>query len=199
MLTTLLDPKHLLEVLGYAGYFIAIFSESGLFFGIIFPGDSLLVTAGLIASAGHLNIWILLVGGLICAILGDNVGYYTGKKLGPRIFTKEESWFFKRSYIEKSEIYFKKHGPKTIIFARFIPFVRTFAPMLAGVGNMEYKKFFLYNIIGGFIWMVTLLLSSYFLGTLIPTLDQYVLPIAGGIFIVSFLPLMYKIIKTRFF
>lgn len=199
MLQTLLDPKHLLEVLGYTGYFIAIFCESGLFFGIIFPGDSLLVTAGLIASAGHLNIWILIIGGFLAAVAGDNFGYYTGKKLGPRIFTKEESWFFKRSYVEKSEIYFKKHGPKTIIFARFIPFVRTFAPMLAGVGNMEYKKFFLYNIIGAFTWMVTLLLSSYFLGTLIPTLDQYVLPIAVGIFLASFSPLIYKIIKSRFF
>lgn len=193
----LLDAKLLIETLGYLGIFFAVFAESGLFFGVIFPGDTLLFTAGFLASQGLLNIFVLIGGIFAMAVLGDNFGYLTGKKLGPRIFTKEESFFFKQSYIEKAEVYFKKHGSKTIILARFIPFVRTFAPMLAGVGSMPYKTFFFYNLVGSVVWICAMLLSGYFLGRIFPTFDHYIVYIAGGIFVASFIPIIYKIIKSR--
>src|SRR3989338_10841351 len=128
-----LEPIFLIRTLGAIGVIIIIFAESGLFFGFFLPGDSLLFTAGLVASQGYLNIWILIVGSAIAAILGDSVGYAFGRKVGPRLFNREDSRFFKKAYLERTKVFYQKYGKKTIVLARFIPIVRTFAPILAGV------------------------------------------------------------------
>lgn len=180
----------IISSLGFFGVVAIVFAESGLFFGFFFPGDSLLFTAGLLASQDFLNIWWLLPGVVVAAILGDNVGYWFGQKVGPKIFSRPNSLFFKQEYIDKTQRFYAKHGKKTIILARFVPIVRTFAPILAGVGQMPYRVFFFYNCVGGFLWGGGVTLAGYVLGGLIPGLDQYILPIVLLIFIVSFLPIL---------
>ena len=192
-----LDPKLIIEALGIVGIFSLIFAESGLFFGFFLPGDSLLFTAGLLVSQNILPLYPLIIGGSIFAILGDNVGYAFGKKIGPKIFTKENSLIWNRDHIEKSHKFFEKYGSKAIILARFMPIVRTFTPILAGVGTMEYKTFLRYNIIGGIAWVCGLTLFGYFFGKIIPNPDKYLLPIIVFIIIVSMLPLLKEIINNR--
>ena len=193
----LLDPLTIIKSVGLLGVVFVIFSESGLFFGFIFPGDSLLFTAGFLASQNYLNIYLLVPLCFLAAVFGDNFGYWVGKKLGPKIFTKEDSLFFRRDYVEKARLFFEKHGNKTIILARFIPVVRTFAPVLAGVGSMKYVKFVGYNVIGGFIWAVGMTLGGYFLGELIPNADKYVLWIILLIITLSILPVVFNIVKMK--
>jgi len=184
----ILDPNFLISMVGLVGVFLIIFAESGLFFGFFFPGDSLLFTAGLLSSQGYFNIWILLFGVIISAILGDNVGYAFGKKTGPSIFNKDNSCFFNKKYIGYARDFYEKHGNKTIIFARFIPVVRTFAPIVAGVGGMNYKNFFLYNCIGGFFWSILSVGAGYILGEVIPNVNEALLEIIIIVIFVSFLP-----------
>lgn len=192
-----LDPKFLIETAGLVGVIIIIFAESGLFFGFFLPGDSLLFTAGLLASQSLISFWPLLIGTFLAAVLGDNVGYAFGKKVGPKLFSKEDSWLFKRSYVEKSQIFFEKHGKRAIILARFIPIVRTFTPILAGVGRMDYRTFFSYNIIGGFVWTVGMVLGGYWFGRLIPDPDKYLLPVILFIIVASMVPTVAPIIKQK--
>ena len=172
-----------------------VFAESGLFFGFFLPGDSLLFSAGLLAGTGFLNIWVLLVGCIIFAILGDSAGYWFGKKIGYKIFYKEDSFFFNKKYIDRAKMFFEKYGKKAILFARFVPIVRTFVPILAGVGNMEYKYFIPYNITGGISWVLIMTLLGYFLGNLIPGIEHYIIYIALGIIVVSFVPVVRFIMK----
>jgi len=183
-----LDPKFLIEAVGIVGIIAIIFAESGLFFGFFFPGDSLLFTAGLLASQSLLSLPVLLVGTFIAAVIGDNVGYAFGKKVGPALFSRENSFFFNKKHIEKSREFFGKYGKKAIILARFMPIVRTFTPILAGVSSMEYRVFFAYNIVGGFIWTFGMVLLGYFLGSVIPDPDRYILPIVLAIIVLSVLP-----------
>ena len=183
-----LDPKFLIEAVGIIGVIAIIFAESGLFFGFFFPGDSLLFTAGLLASQSLLSLPVLLVGSFIAAVLGDNVGYAFGKKVGPALFSRENSFFFNKKHIERSREFFGKYGKKAIILARFMPIVRTFTPILAGVGSMEYRTFFVYNIVGGVIWTFGMALLGYFLGSVISTPDRYILPIVIIIVVLSILP-----------
>jgi len=192
-----IDLIELIKTVGYIGVFGIVFAESGLFFGFFLPGDSLLFTAGFLASQGFLNIYILSIGCAIFAILGDSVGYMFGKKIGPKIFVKEDSFLFKKAYIEKARLYYEKHGKKTIILARFVPFVRTFAPILAGVGNMTYHTFISYNVIGGIIWGFGVPWIGYFLGSIIPDVDKYLLPIIALIIFLSLIPTMIEFIKSR--
>jgi membrane-associated protein len=187
----------LIETFGYIGIFAILFAESGLLIGFIFPGDTLLFAAGLLAADGFFNIGILLAGSFIFAVLGDSFGYWVGQKTGPRLFKKEESFFFRKEYIEKAQLFFEKHGRKTIILSRYIPIVRTFAPMLAGVGHMRYKTFLKYNLIGGALWCGSMLLAGYFLGRKIPNIDTYVLPIVVGIFILSFIPVVFQLVNRK--
>ncbi len=187
----------LLQTIGYFGFFGMLFAESGIFFGVIFPGDTLLFAAGLLVAKGYFHLWILIIGGCISAILGDAVGYWTGKKLGPKIFTKEESIFFRKEYITRAQVFFEKHGKKTIFFARFVPVVRTFAPILAGVAGMRYKTFFIYNAVGAIIWCAGLILVGDFLGTRIKNIDAYILPIVGIIFVISFIPVIREFLSYR--
>jgi len=192
------DLIALIKAAGYLGIFGIVFAESGLFVGFFLPGDSLLFTAGLLASKGFLDIYLLISLTFIAAVLGDNTGYWFGKKTGPKIFVKEDSLFFHKDHVTKAENFFKKHGPKTIILARFIPFVRTFAPILAGVGKMEYKTFFTYNLIGGFLWTAGVSLLGFWLGRVIPDVDKYLLPIIFIIIVVSVLPNVYQIYKAKY-
>lgn len=186
----LLNPEQLISALGLAGVVAIIFAESGLFFGFFLPGDSLLFTAGLLASQGYLNIWWLAPAATLAAILGDSVGYWFGAKVGPKIFSKEDSLFFHKDHLLKTSEFYERHGKKTIILARFIPIVRTFAPILAGVGKMDYQTFLTYNIIGGLIWGAGLTLAGYFLGVWVPNIDQYLIPIILAIIVVSFIPVI---------
>lgn len=192
-----LDLKTFITIIGYFGVFAIVFAESGLFFGFFLPGDSLLFTAGLLAAEGYFSLAGLIVLSFVGAVLGDSVGYWFGRRTGPMLFTREDTRFFKKSHVEKSHAYYEKHGPKTIIIARFIPIVRTFAPILAGVSGMTYKKFFMYNVVGGLIWTVSMPTLGYFLGTRIPHIDKYILPIALGIIVVSFIPIFWKMWKAR--
>ncbi len=191
------DLIELIKTAGYIGLFGIIFAESGLFIGFFLPGDSLLFTAGFLASQGFLNIWILMGLTFISAVLGDSVGYWFGKKIGNKIFTKKDSLFFKKDNVHKSEEFFKKHGAKAIVLARFVPIVRTFTPILAGVGTMHYKTFLSFNVIGGALWTIGVSLLGYFLGNIIPNIDKYLLPIVLLIIIVSLLPNIVHILKSR--
>jgi membrane-associated protein len=188
-----LDPEKILDWLGpfaTIGLFAILFAESGLLIGFFLPGDSLLFTAGLLSSQDKfgLNFPVLLVGCFVAAVLGDQVGYWFGKRVGPALFRRPNSRLFKQEYVERTKNFFEQHGPKTIILARFVPIVRTFAPILAGVGEMPYSTFFRFNVIGGFVWAVGVLTAGYVLGETIPSIDRYLLPIIGVIVLLSLLP-----------
>ena len=163
-----------------------VFAESGLLFGFFFPGDTLLLTAGFFAARGVLPIETLVAVIVIAAILGDNVGYQTGKHFGPRVFKRKDGLFFRREYVDKAQRFYQKHGGKTIILARFLPAVRTFAPIVAGAGKMHWPRFAAYNVIGALLWGAGVTLAGYFIGTKFPTVDHYILPailIVGHIFL----------------
>lgn len=192
-----LDPVVIIKALGLFGVLFIVFAESGLFFGFFLPGDSLLFTAGFLASQNFLDISFLAVGAFLCAVLGDSVGYWFGKKIGPKIFNKEDSFFFHKKHIVEAQNFYNKYGNKTIFLARFVPVVRTFAPIVAGVGQMKYKNFIAYNLVGGFVWSFLLVFSGYFLGEIIPGVDKYLLPIILVIIVISFLPIMFEVIKSK--
>lgn len=192
-----MDLVELIKTVGYFGLFGIVFAESGLFFGFFLPGDSLLFTAGFLASQGFLEYWLVSLLIFVAAVTGDSVGYIFGKKVGKAIFKKEDSRFFKKEYLMRAERFYEKNGAKTIIIARFLPIVRTFAPIVAGAGNMNYPKFIKYNIIGGFIWTFGLVSAGYFLGKTIPNVDKYLLPIILLIIVLSILPSLIHLIKER--
>lgn len=192
-----LDPAFLIETLGLVGVFSIVFAESGLFFGFFLPGDSLLFTAGLLASQGHFNVILLWLGCMAAAIIGDSVGYAFGKKVGTKLFYREDSFFFHKNHIDRTRAFYEKHGKKTIILARFVPIVRTFAPILAGIGQMDYRTFVSYNVIGGILWSTLLIFLGFILGSTVPSIDRYLLPIIIGIIALSFIPIVIEWIKQR--
>lgn len=193
----LIDPIFIIRTLGLLGVVLIIFAESGLFFGFFLPGDSLLFTAGFLASQGYISLWWLLILCFLAAVLGDSVGYAFGKKTGPLIFNREDSLFFHKKHILRAQKFYDKYGKKTIVIARFIPIVRTFAPIVAGVANMEYKTFVTFNTIGGFVWTIGMICIGYFLGRTIPGVDKYLLPIILIIVFVSFVPAILEYIKHK--
>lgn len=175
--------------LAYVAFFCIIFAESGLLIGFFLPGDSLLFTLGLFASQGKLSLPILIAVGIIAAVSGDAVGYRIGYKLGPKLFTPDpRRKFFNIEQLRKAEAFYEEHGVKTIILARFTPVVRSFAPMLAGVSKMDYKTFALYNTIGGIGWIAGMTSLGYFLGSAIPNIDKYILPVIALIILLSLSP-----------
>ena len=186
------DIKGLIETVGTIGLILIIFAESGLLLGIIFPGDSLLFTAGLFAATGKfgLNIVAVAGGAFIAAVLGAQVGYWIGKKYGPRLFSRPDSRIFKHEYVERSRTFFTKHGSKTIVLARFVPFVRTLAPPMAGMGEMELRTFTIYNIVGAALWAGGVTMLGYVVGDAIPPdkVDTYLLPIIAVIILISMIP-----------
>lgn len=188
---------NLIKGVGYVGLFVIVFAESGLLIGFFLPGDSLLFTAGFLASQGYLNITAAILIIWAGAVLGDNVGYAFGQKVGPRIFRKEDSLLFHKDNLERARAFYHEHGPKTIILARFVPIVRTFAPILAGVAKMDYPTFLRYNLIGGTLWTVLLTLLGYFLGSLIPDIDRYIFPILAVIIVVSVVPALIHVFQRN--
>ena len=192
-----LDPRDLLVTFGTIGLFLIVFAESGLFFGFFLPGDSLLFTAGLFAAQGILNLPLILVGCFVAAVAGDQVGYVFGQRVGPALFRRPDSRLFKQEYVTRAQAFFERHGPKTIVLARFVPIVRTFAPILAGVGSMRYRTFVSYNLIGGFLWAVGVTLLGYVLGELIPDIDAYLLPIIAVIIAISLMPVFFEWWRRR--
>jgi membrane-associated protein len=192
-----MHPESLIETFGTLGVFAIVFAESGLLIGFFLPGDSLLFTAGLLASRGFSNIILLMVGCALSAVIGDQVGYVIGRRAGPAMFRRPDSRFFHQKNVQRARDYFEKHGPKTIILARFVPVVRTFAPVVAGVAEMDYRKFVTFNVVGGVLWGAGVTLLGYLLGNTIGDIDRWLLPIIGLIVAVSFVPVIREVLKAR--
>jgi membrane-associated protein len=184
------DLKALVQWAGYVGLTIIIFAETGLLIGFFLPGDSLLVTAGLLCSQPDfgLNVWLLGTILTVAAIVGDSVGYSIGRSTGPRIFTREDSVFFNKKHLLRAQSFYEKHGGKTIILARFMPIVRTFAPVVAGVGQMNYRSFLFYNVIGGVLWIWSMLMTGYVLGRYWPGIDRHIEKVILLVIFLSILP-----------
>lgn len=192
-----IDLVSLIETIGYIGVFGIVFAETGLFFGFFFPGDSLLFVAGFLASLHVFSLPALIVGVFVSGILGNVFGYEFGRRVGPKIFNREDSLIFKKAHALKARAFYEKHGSKTIVLARFMPIVRTFAPIIAGVANMRYRTFFIYNIIGSLLWTCGLILLGYSLGSVIDV-DRYLLPIVIFIVILSFLPGIVGFLREKY-
>lgn len=193
----MLDPILIIKTVGLIGIIFIIFAESGLFFGFFLPGDSLLFMAGIIASQGIFDINQLILFCIIAAILGDSVGYWSGKKFGRKLFERDKGFFFKKKRIKDAEDFFIKHGKYTLVLARFVPIVRTFVPIVAGIGNMNYFSFIIFNIVGGIFWVSSLTLLGYYFGGIINNPDKYIIPITLLIIFISLIPVFIKIIKSK--
>jgi membrane-associated protein len=198
------------ETIATAGYFVLIFvvfAETGLAAGFFLPGDSLLFVSGLFAADGkfilfeslskEINLLILLFSVFLAAVIGDAVGYFSGAKLGPRLFKRQKSLLFKPSHLQKANAFYEKYGGKTIIIARFVPIVRTFAPIVAGAARMPYRTFVVYNVVGGFLWVFSMILAGYFLGQAFPFLREHLEIVVIVIVLLSILPAVIEIIKSR--
>lgn len=191
-----LEPEHLIRVFGTFGILAIVFIESGLLVGFFLPGDSLLFTAGLLSANGTLpDIWILAISIPIAAIAGDQVGYAIGRKFGTPLFNRPDSRFFKREYVERSAVFFEKHGPRTVIIARFVPIVRTFVPVMAGTSHMNYRTFVTYNVIGGILWGSGVTLLGYFLGQT-EFVKNNIEPILLAIVAISVTPVLWELRKA---
>lgn len=180
----------------YVLLFVIIFAETGLVVTPFLPGDSLLFVIGTLAGGGFLNIWIAYATMLIAAIAGDTANYWAGQLIGPKVFSKDNSWIFKKAYLEKTREFYEKHGGKTIILARFVPIVRTFAPFVAGVGEMEYRIFLYYNVVGAFLWVTILTFAGYFFGGL-PFVKENFEYAVIGIVLVSLVPMAIEYIHHK--
>lgn len=186
----------LIQAVGLLGLFAIVFAESGLLIGFILPGDSLLFTAGFLASRGFADIRVLAAGCFIAAVLGDNVGYAFGRRVGRRIFTRERSLVFNPRNLARAGRFYEEYGGMAIVLARFLPAIRTFAPILAGVGAMRYISFLFYNVIGAGIWAIGLPAAGFFLGSAVPGIDRYIVPIVAGIIILSALPPVVAVLNN---
>ena len=200
----MLDPQNLLETFGVIGLFAIVFAETGLLVGFFLPGDSLLVLAGLVAAVGaqsnldiHLNLAVVLVGLFVSAVAGAQVGYAIGRTAGPALFRRPDSRLFKHEYVEKAQHYFDKYGAKTIVLARFIPIVRTFANPMAGVAGMPVRSFTTFNLIGGALWTVGVTMLGFVLGKTIPSAEDHLLVIEGVIIALSLVPIAIEVLRAR--
>ena len=205
-----LNPKFLIDfllnLLGnyvYVGLWFVIFAETGLAVGFFLPGDSLLVVSGLFAAAGKLNIALVLSAFFLGSVIGDNTGYWIGRGMGKTLFNRESSWVFKPSRVEKAKHFFEKYGVKTVVLARFVPIVRTFAPLVVGAAEMPYSKFLFFSIIGGLLWINSMVLAGYFLGGVIERalgikLEDHIEKVVIVVVILSLLPPLIEYLKHRF-
>jgi membrane-associated protein len=198
-----LDPKELIDKVGLLGIWAIVFAESGLLIGFFLPGDSLLFTAGFFASepssideALYLPLLPLVIGCFVFAVLGDQVGYLFGRRVGPSLFKRPNSRLFKQQNVEKAQAFFDKYGAKTIVLARFVPIVRTFTPIVAGVSNMKYRTFVIYNIIGGFLWAVGVTMLGFFLGQ-VQVIEENLEIAILCLVAISILPMVIEIIRAR--
>jgi membrane-associated protein len=182
---------------GYGVLFAIVFSETGLLIGFFLPGDSLLITAGVVAATGALNIWWLNALLIVAAVVGDSVGYAIGRRLGPRLFTREKSLLFNPAHVERTRRFYAKYGAKTIVIARFVPIVRTFAPVVAGVGQMEYRRFVFYNVTGGVGWVAGMTGAGYLMGQSIPNIGSYIHIVVPVVIVLSCIPIAVELLRER--
>jgi membrane-associated protein len=192
-----LDPVAIIKAGGYIGIAVVVFMESGVLLGIFFPGDSLLFAAGLLSAAGFLDPTLLIPLVVVAAILGDSVGYWFGKNVGTNFFKRKDSRFFKQEYLKRTELFYQKYGGRAVVLARFVPIVRTIAPILAGIGTMHYSTFLKYNVIGGSLWGIGMISLGYTLGSIIPDSERYILPLSLVIVVVSFFPIFINIFRGK--
>jgi membrane-associated protein len=198
-----IDLVELIKWAGVIGIALIVFAESGLLIGVFLPGDSMLFTAGFLVTTGFLsiNIHLLVILLFIAAVLGDSIGYTFGRRVGRKLFNRPNSRLFKQAYVQKAENFYNEHGGKTIMIARFIPFVRTFAPVIAGTASMNYKTFLAYNVIGAFAWTTSITYLGYFLGTWFTSMgmdiDQVILPVVAVIILISVAPPLYHVLKEK--
>ena len=191
------DVESLVRVGGLVGLTAIVFAETGLLIGFFLPGDSLLVTAGLFAARGDLEVVPMIIVLSIAAIVGDTVGYNIGARAGPKLFTRPDSLLFNRKHLITTKEFYERHGPFTIVIARFIPILRTFAPVVAGVGTMEYTRFIVYNVAGGIGWVVTTVLGGYFLGQMVPNIHDHIHKVIAVVIVLSLLPAIIKVAKEK--
>lgn len=196
LLHTIYDVEGLVRVGGLMALIAIIFAETGLLIGFFLPGDSLLVTAGLFAVSGHLELWSLFLFVSLAAIVGDAVGYFFGARTGHRIFSREDSLLFHKKHLISTKEFYDRHGGITIVLARFMPILRTFAPVVAGVGNMRYSRFALYNVMGGIGWVVSMTSIGYFLGKTIPDIDKYIHVVIAAVILLSLVPGIVTFVRT---
>lgn len=196
-----LDPKKIFDSISPYGEVVAwliVFAETGLLIGFFLPGDSLLFTAGVLAGQAKLDLWLLLPGVVLAAVLGDQVGFYIGRRAGPALFRRPDSRLFKQEYVARTHAFFERHGPKAVVLARFIPVVRTFMPVLAGVGRMNHRIFTIYNVTGAVLWTVGVTMLGYALGNAIGgNIDNYLLPLIALIIGISLLPVYFEWRRTK--
>ena len=191
------DVAHIIESGGLLLIGFIIFAESGLLVGFFLPGDTLLFTAGFFAAQGKLSLGWLIIVLIVAAIAGYEVGYQIGQRFGKRLFTKEEGILFRQEYLHRSQKFYEKHGGKTVTISRFVPIVRTFAPIVAGIGDMSKKRFMAFNIAGAVIWITSVVLLGHWLGKKVPNIDQYLLPVILGAMLLSFGPSIYHIVSDK--
>ncbi|MBI3628158.1 MAG: VTT domain-containing protein [Candidatus Rokubacteria bacterium] len=190
----------MVEAIRWGGYVVLaaiVFSETGLFVGFFLPGDSLLIVAGLVASGGGLSIWLLMLILSLAAIVGDSTGYAIGYRAGPMLFRRERSLLFDPRHLQRTRDFYARHGAKTIVIARFVPIIRTFAPVVAGIGQMEYRRFIFYNVAGGVGWVVSMTMAGYLLGRAIPNIGSYVHVVAIVVIALSFIPIVAEVLRAR--
>ncbi len=193
------DVAHIIESGGLLIIGLIVFAESGMLVGFFLPGDTLLFTAGFFAAQGKLPLgWLILVI-VTAAIIGDNVGFTIGQKAGRKIFSKEDGKFFRKEYVTQAEAFYEKHGGKTALFARFVPVVRTFSPLVAGVGAMSRKKFVIYDFFGALTWGAGITLLGHWLGSKVPNIDRYLFPVIAIAMILSFYPTIHHLVKDVWF
>ena len=192
-----LDPIAIIKTGSYLGIATVIFLESGVLLGIFFPGDSLLFAAGLLSGAGFLSFLPLVIFVVVAAITGDQVGYWFGANVGANLFKKKDTRFFKQEYLKRTERFYQKYGGRAVILARFVPIVRTIAPILAGVARMQYRTFLSYNVIGSLLWGMGMTTLGFSLGAIIPDSERYILPISLVIIVLSFFPIFWNILQGK--
>jgi membrane-associated protein len=197
ILARLYDVRSLVEWGGTLMVCVIVFIETGMFVGFFLPGDSLLVTAGVFAGAGQMKLAWLLSLVTLCAIAGDQVGYFIGWKAGPRLFKREDSRFFKKRHLDRAQKFYETYGGKTVIFARFIPIIRTFCPPVAGAARMKYARYLTYDIVGGIAWVWSMTLLGYTLGRTVPNIDKRIHYVIAAVVVVSLLPAIYQTWKAR--
>jgi len=193
------DPRMLVQTAGYIGLTAIIFAETGLLIGFFLPGDSLLVTAGLLATQPKfgLNVWLLGVLLTVAAIVGNSVGYAIGRYTGPRLFTRDDSLLFRKKHLLRAQAFYEKHGGKTLVIARFMPIVRTFVPVVAGFGAMNLRAYTAYNVLGGVLWIWSMLCIGYFLGSTIPGVEDHITQIVLIVIFISLLPGLITWMRER--
>ena len=191
------DVSHIIQT---GGLFLLggfIFAEVGLFLGFFLPGDTLVLAAAIYAKQGHFSLASVLIVSSVAAIAGDSLAYWIGRRLGPSVFNKKDSVIFRADHVDRAEKFFEKHGPKTLLISHYLPIVRTFTPLLAGVARMPYRKFLTYNIIGDLFWAISLGLLGYYVGSRIPNIDHYIMLVLGFVILAALLPTIYHVIRLK--